>query len=129
MGLPRRMSRLAWPVLAVACAAIVAVGGELSTGALLAVGGAGVLVVAVGLARSAGAGGPPVGRAGRPWLAWLAAGLAWEVLALLDADLPTLSDLADPLLAHPAVRAAATLAWLLAGAWLVARPSSRPERR
>jgi hypothetical protein len=104
------------------CVAAVVVFGELSTGALLAVGGTGVLVAVVGLARRAGEAALPVGRRGLPWLGWLAAGVAWELLALLDDDVPTLSDLADPVLAHPPVRAAATLAWLIAGAWLLARP-------
>jgi hypothetical protein len=81
-----------------------------------------VLVAVVGLARRAGEAALPVGRRGLPWLGWLAAGVAWELLALLDDDVPTLSDLADPVLAHPPVRAAATVAWLIAGAWLLARP-------
>jgi hypothetical protein len=101
--------------------------GELSTGALLAVGGSGVLVAVVGLARSAGEAAPPVGRRGLPWLAWLAAAGAWEVVSLLHEDMPTLSDLADPLLGHPAARGAATVCWLWAGCWLVTRPG-RPER-
>ncbi len=109
-------------VVALACTAAVVVFGELSTGALLAVGGTGVLAAAVGLARHAGEAAAPVGRRGLPWLASLAAGLAWEVVTLLDDDLPTLSGLADPLLAHPPVRAAATVGWLVAGAWLLARP-------
>ena len=57
---------------------------------------------------------------------WLAAAVAWEFLVLLG-GLPTVSDLADPVLAHPAVRAAVTLAWLIAGAWLVTRPGRRPQ--
>ena len=57
----------------------------------------------------------------------LAAGVAWELLALLDDDLTTVSDLADLVLAHPPVRAAATLAWLLAGAWLLTRPGPHPQ--
>jgi hypothetical protein len=104
------------------CVAAVVVFGELSTGALLAVGGTGVLFAVVGLARRAGEAALPVGRRGLPWQGWLAAGVAWELLALLDDDVPTVSDLADPVLAHPPVRAAATLAWLIAGAWLLARP-------
>ncbi len=113
--------------VAVACAVTVAVSGELSTGALLAVGGTGVLVTAVGLARRAGGAAPPVGRRALPWVGWLGAVLAWEVTTLLDDDLPTVSDLADPLLAHPAARAAATCGWVAAGAWLLSRPASRAE--
>ena len=114
--------RLAGLAVGLPCVAAVVVFGELSTGALLAVGGTGVLVAVVGLARRAGEAALPVSRRGLPWLGWLAAGVAWELLALLDDDVPTLSDLADPVLAHLPVRAAATLAWLIAGAWLLARP-------
>jgi hypothetical protein len=109
------------------CVAAVIVFGELSTGALLAVGGIGVLVAVVGLARRAGEAALPVGRRGLPWLGWLAAGVAWELLTLADDDLPTVSDLADLVLAHPPVRAAATLAWLIAGAWLLTRPGQHPQ--
>ena len=111
----------------VPCVAAVLVFGELSTGALLAVGSTGVLVAVVGLARRAGEAALPVGRRGLPWLAWLAAGVTWELFTLLDDDLPTVSDLADLVLAHPPVRAAATLAWLIAGAWLLTRPRHHPE--
>jgi hypothetical protein len=110
---------------AVACAAAVAVAGELSTGALLAVAAAGAVVTTAGLARRAGAGTTPVGRRGLPWLGWLGAAVAWELVTLADDDLPALSDLADPVLASPVLRGGATLAWLAAGAWLVTRPGSR----
>ena len=109
-----------------ACAAAVAASGELSPGALLAVATAGAVVTAAGLARRAGAEAEPVGRRGLPWLGWLAAALAWEVLTLADDDLPTLSDLADPFLAAPVPRGAAVLGWLALGGWLVTRP--RPRR-
>jgi hypothetical protein len=114
--------------LAVPCVAGVAVCGELSAGALLGVGAAGVVVSAAALARRAGQAARPVGRSGLPWLAWLAAAGGWEV-ATLATGLPTLSDLADPVLVHPAVRAAATMLWLAAGAWLATRPrhSRRPR--
>jgi hypothetical protein len=115
--------------VAVACIAAVTVFGELSTGALLAVTGTSALVTARALAGSAGAAAAPVGRRGLPWLGWLVAGVAWEVVTLLDDDLPTLSDLADPLLAYPPARGVATVGWLVAGVWLVARPGSRAERR
>ncbi len=123
----RRTGRLTAPAVAVPCVAAVVWSGELSTGALLAVGGSGVLVAAVGLAGRAGEAAPPVGRRGLPWLAWLAAAVAWELVSLIDDDLPTVSDLADPLLAHPAARGAATAIWLLAGCWLIGRPG-RPQR-
>jgi hypothetical protein len=113
---------------AAVCVAAVSSFGELSTGALVAVGCTGVLVAAVGLAGRAGEAAPSIGRRGLPWLGWLAAAVAWEALTLLDDDLPTLSDLADPVLAHPPVRAAATIGWLGAGAWLLARPRHRREQ-
>src|SRR3954452_5614422 len=109
------------------CVAAVIVFGELSTGALLAVGGPGVLVAVVGLARRSGEAALPVGRRGLPWLGWLAAGLAWGVLALLDDALLTVSDRPDRPPAPPPVRAAATLAWLIAGAWLLTRPRHHPQ--
>jgi hypothetical protein len=125
MRCSRSARRLTCPAAAVACAAVVAVAGELSTGALLAVAAAGGVVTAAGLSRRAGAEAAPVGRRGLPWLGWLGAALAWELLTLADDDLPTLSDLTDPVLAAPVLRGAATLTWLAAGAWLVTRPGSR----
>jgi hypothetical protein len=125
VGCSRLLRRLTCATAAAACAATVAVAGELSAGALLAVTAAGLVVAGVGLARRAGAAAPPVGRRGAPWLVWLVAAAAWELATLADDDRPTLSDLADPVLAHPAARAAATLGWLAAGAWLVARPGRR----
>ncbi|TYP88945.1 hypothetical protein BD833_103101 [Blastococcus xanthinilyticus] len=110
---------------ALAVAVAVAVSGELSAGALLAVGLAGSAVVVLAAARRSGAAAPPVGRRGLPWLAWCAAALGWELVALAGDGQPSLSDLADPLLAHPGVRGAATLGWLAAGAWLIARPRAR----
>ena len=115
--------------MAVPCVAAVAVWGELSLGAFLAVGIAGSIVVGLGLARRSGEAALPVGRRGLPWLGWLAAAISWELVALADDDLPAVSDLADPLLAHPGLRAAATVCWLAAGAWLVARPRHRPPTR
>ena len=125
MRCSRSARRLTSAAAAAACAAGVAVSGELSPGALLAVAAAGAVVTAVGLARRAGAASAPVGRRGLPWLGWLAAALAWELLTLADDDLPTLSDLADPALASPVLRGGATLAWLAAGAWLVTRAGPR----
>ena len=120
----RRLTSLA---VGLCCVFAVLVFGELSTGALLVVGGTGLLVAVVGLAQRAGQAAEPVGRRGLPWLGWLAAGVAWELLALLDDDLPTVSDLADLVLGHPPVRAAATVAWLIAGAWLLTRPGHHPQ--
>ena len=111
----------------VSCVAAVMICGELSTGALIAVGTTGAALAGVGLARRAGAAPPPVRRRGWPWLVWLAAPVTWEVLTLVDGDLPTLSDLADPVLAHRALRGAATVSGLMAGAWLLARPRPRDE--
>jgi hypothetical protein len=124
----RCVRRLTILAVAVPCAAAVGFFGELSTGALVAVGSVGALTAVVGLAGRSGETAPTVGRRGLWWLGWLAAVLTWEVVALLDDDLPTLSDLADPVLAHPPVRAAATVAWLMVGAWLIARPGRLPER-
>ncbi len=101
---------------------MVAVSGELSAGALLAVVAAGLVVAGAGLARRAGAAAAPVGWRGLPWLGLLAVGVAWELAILADDGLPTLSDLADPVLAEPVLRGAATLGWLAVGAWLVTRP-------
>jgi hypothetical protein len=120
----RRLTSLA---AAASCVAAVLLFGELSTGALVAVGSTGVFFAVVGLAGRAGEAAPSIGRRGLPWLGWLAAAGAWEAFTLLDDDLPTLSDLADPVLAHPPIRAAATAGWLVAGAWLLARPRHRPE--
>jgi hypothetical protein len=114
--------RLTAAAAATACVGAVVVWGELSLGALLAVGIAGAIVVGLGLVRRSGEDSPPVGRRGLPWLGWLAAALSWELVTLADDDLATASDLADPLLAHPVLRGAATVCWLAAGAWLLARP-------
>ncbi|CCG03662.1 conserved membrane protein of unknown function [Blastococcus saxobsidens DD2] len=108
-----------------ACVTAVVVWGELSTGALVAVGLTGAAMAAVGVARRSGGAAAPVGRRGLPWLGWFAAVLGWELVTLADDDLPTVSDLADPLLASPAVRGLATLGWLAVGAWLLARPRRR----
>ena len=107
---------------ALGCALAVGISGELSAGALIAVCTAGTVVVGLGLARRSGAGAPPVARNGLPWAVVLVAVLAWELVALASDVLPTFSDLADPVLADPVVRGAATLCWLAAGAWLVQRP-------
>ena len=115
--------------LSVPCVAAVVVYGELSTGALIAVGSTGAALAAVGLGRRAGAAAPPVGRRGLPWLIWLAAVLAWELLTLVDDNLPTLSDLLDPILARPALRGAATMGWLAAGVWLLSRPRQQDQPR
>jgi len=125
MRCSRSARRLTCAAAAVACAVAVAAAGELSPGALLAVAAAGAVVTAAGLTRRAGAGAAPVGRRGLPWLGWLGAAVAWELVTLADDDLPTLSALADPVLALPVLRGGATLAWLAAGAWLVTRPGCR----
>ena len=111
----------------VPCVIAVIVCGELSTGALIAVGTTGAVLAGVGLARRAGEAAPPVGRRGWPWLVWIAAAGTWEALTLVDDGLPTLSDLLDPILAHPALRGAATICWLMVGAWLLARPCHRDK--
>jgi hypothetical protein len=122
VGFFRRPGRVAAGLAGAACVLSVGLFGELSAGALVAVAVTGLLVVGAGLVRRAGEAAAPVGRGAAPWLVWLVALVAWEVRALAAADVPTLSDLLDPVLAHPAVRAAATAGWLALGAWLVRRP-------
>ncbi|WP_448616939.1 hypothetical protein [Modestobacter sp. URMC 112] len=119
--------RLTSAAVAVPCVLAVATAGELSVGALLAVGTAGAMVTGLALALRSGEAAAPVGRRGLPWLGWLAVVVSWELVTLADDDVPTVSDLADPLLAHPVVRGGATVCWLAAGAWLLARPR-RPRR-
>ncbi len=123
------VERLAPLIAGVPCVAAVVTYGELSTAALIAVGATGALLAGVGLLRRVGEAAPPVAGGRLPWLIWLTAVMAWEVLTLVDADLPTLSDLADPILAVPTLRGAATVGWLAAGAWLLARPQHQQERR
>ena len=120
----RRLRPLAFGV---PCVAAVMICGELSTGALIAVGTTGTVVAVAGAARRAGESAPTVGRRGWPWLVWIAAAVMWEVLTLVDGHLPTLSDLLDPVLARPEARGLATIGWLMAGSWLLARPRRRGE--
>ena len=108
----------------VLCAVVVGAYGELSWQAFVAVAATGLLVAALAVLRRAGAGAPPVGRRGLGWATWLVVAAAVEATTLAHPDLPTLSDLADPLLADGPVRAAATLVWLAAGAWLLTRPAT-----
>lgn len=97
--------------------------GELSAEALVAVLGAGILLAGVALARRAGSGTPALPASGRPWLWWLSLLALWEVLTFAS-GLPTLSDLADPLLADRLLRATAMLIWFAVGCWLATRPRS-----
>ncbi|MGY1985724.1 hypothetical protein ACI792_05815 [Blastococcus sp. SYSU DS0669] len=120
--------RLTSVAVALSCAAAVMAWGELSVGALLAIGTAGTAVVVAGLLRRSGAAAPPVGRRGLPWLALVIAALSWELVTLADDGLPTASDLADPLLAEPLLRGAATVCWLAVGAWLIGRERRGPRR-
>ena len=131
MALPRPALARAQPsgvalascgALALGCAAAVAAYGELHAGSLIAVGTTGTFIAGVGLIRRTGAGSPSEGRMPGVWLLLGAVLAVFEVVALLDDDVPTVSDLADPALAVPVVRAAATLVWCAVGAWLVARP-------
>ncbi|MCZ2860733.1 hypothetical protein [Blastococcus sp. VKM Ac-2987] len=110
------------------CAAAVMAWGELSVGALLAIGTAGTAVVVVALVRQSGGTVPPVGRRALPWLALAVAAVSWELVTLADDELPTASDLADPFLAQPLLRGGATVCWLAVGAWLLDRPRRRPPR-
>ncbi|MGY1808846.1 hypothetical protein ACI8AF_15870 [Blastococcus sp. SYSU D00669] len=117
-----RGTRRLTALLGVPCTAAVAVHGELSAGALIAVAGAGLALAAVGLAQRAGRAAPPVGRRGVPWLVLLVAAVGWELVLLGVDGVPTLSDLLDPVLAHPVVRGPATVGWLVLGSWLLLRP-------
>jgi hypothetical protein len=109
-------------VLELGCAAAVAACGELHAGSHVALGTTGTLIAGVGLIRRTGAGSPSEGRLPSAWLILGAVLAVVEGVALLDDDVPTVSDLADPALAVPVIRAAATLLWSAVGAWLVARP-------
>lgn len=118
----RTARRLAPLAVGLPCVVAVVGYGELSAGSLVAVATTGAVLAGIGLVGRAGEAAPPVGRSAAPWLLWLAAVVAWELLTLVDDDLPTPSDLLDPVLAHPALRGAATIGWLAAGAWLLTRP-------
>lgn len=120
------MRRVTVAAGAASCVGAVMAWGELSLGAFLAVGTVGTIIVGLGLVRRCGETAPPVGRQGLPWVVWGTVAVSWELIMLVH-DMPTLSDLADPGLAHPALRGTATLCWLAAGAWLLARPTSRPS--
>lgn len=124
----RGAARLAAATFGAACACTVGVFGELSLGALLTTSAAGLVVAGAGLARRTGAAAAPVGPSGLPWLAWLTALGAWESYALASDDVPTLSDLLDPVLADPVVRSVATAGWLALGAWLLTRPRHEQPR-
>lgn len=114
---------VAWTLAAIPVAATVARFGELSIEAFVAVMVAGVAVMSVGLWRRSGSAAQFVGPGGFLWLGWVTAVSAWELAMFLDdTRFPTLSDLMDPVLAHPVVRGTATVAWFAAGVWLVRRP-------
>jgi hypothetical protein len=118
---PARAALAGYGVLALGCAAAVTAFGELHAGSLVAVTTTGMVIGGVGLIRRTGAGSTGGGRLPSAWL--LGAVLAvFEVVALLDDGVPTVSDLADPALAVPAVRGAATLLWCAVGVWLAVRP-------
>jgi hypothetical protein len=117
-----RSTAALWAGCALGAAVGVGLGGELSSAAHLAVLAAGAVVVGLGLVNRTGAGSRPVAPPAGRWLVWPALALAWEAVALVHGDLPTVSDLLDPLLAPAVVRAAATVAWVAAGAWLATRP-------
>lgn len=121
--------RIAPLVLGLPCVGAVVLFGELSTAALVAVVLTGGALAGVGLAWRAGAAAPPVGRAGLPWVAWLGVAVVLELLAFVHDGVPTVSDLLDPVLAHPPLRGAATVLWLAAGGWLLARSAPRDRSR
>lgn len=123
--LPRAALGCALGLVGVAVVIVVTRYGELSGEALVAVGAVGAVLAVVGLARRSGEAAPPVGRRGAGWLVWLTALGAWELLTLSHDSLWTVSDLLDPVLAHPLPRAVATVGWFLGGLWLVDRPGRR----
>lgn len=117
-------------------ATAVAIAGELSTGAHVAVIGTVSIVAAVALARpvaprtrgqkspflpdGGGRSRPPPRQKWRSLLVVAVVVLAWEGISLATPGLPTVSDLLDPVLAHPLPRGAATLAWYAVGVRLAA---------
>ena len=120
----RPVHALAWAVAAIPVAATVATYGELTIQAFVAVLVSGGVLTAAALRRRAGSAAPAVPGA-VVWLVWLVAVGLWELYTFLHQQrLPTLSDLTDPILAHPLVRGAATVAWFSAGIWLLRRPTS-----
>ena len=124
-ALPSRAVLRSGATLVVVSAATVAVFGELSWQAFLAVSIPGILLAGWALARRAGSGAPAPPDGGRPWLCWVIALALWELSTFLSGDaLPTLSDLADLPLASPVPRAAGVVIWFAAGWWLLMRPSS-----
>lgn len=125
-----RRQILVWTVAAIPVAATVGTYGELTPEAFVAVIVAGFALSGVALRRRSGSGAEPASRTALVWLVWLVAVGLWELNTVLhESRLPTLSDLMDPILAHPLIRATATAAWFLAGIWLLARPVAGEEGR
>jgi hypothetical protein len=121
---PSRRSALGWTLAVIPVVATVATFGELTLQSFAAVLAAGTLLTALALRRRSGSAAERVGPLGLVWLAWLAVVSLWELATLLDAaSLATLSDLMDPVLAHPALRGAATVVWAVCGWWLLRRPA------
>lgn len=111
-----------WGLLGLGCAAAVAGFGELHPGSLVAVVATGALVAGTGLLRRTGADPARGRRLPRGWLILGVVLAVFEGVALLHDGVPTVSDVADPALAVPVVRGAATLVWCAAGARLAMRP-------
>jgi hypothetical protein len=109
----------------VAYALVAALCRPLTGPALAAVLIAGIPVCWLGIRRRAQAGEPVDARSATLWLGIAGVAVAFELVLLWlgpnDADHPTLSTLADPLLATYPGRVAGYLLWLGAGAWLVSR--------
>jgi hypothetical protein len=120
--------RAALLLVGAACVVAVARYGELSGGAFVAVTTTGVALAAVAVRRRVGESAPRVGRRARPWAGWLLAAAICELYTLADDDVPTISDLLDPALAHSWLRGLATVAWLAGGAWLLSRPRGEAMR-
>lgn len=94
-------------------------------GALVVVTATGFILACAAVLAESGSAASPVGRAGTPWLALLLTAAVLEALTLASDRLPALSDLLDVVLRPPAARGAAAVVWLLLGAWLVTRPTTR----
>lgn len=115
-----------WDGAIVGYALVAAVFEPLTAPAAVAVLVPGVLLLALRATRPvrplpSGAVSPGVGAV---WLALVAAGASWWLVAFLwgnDANHPTLSLLLDPVLATYPARVLGYAAWLAVGRWLVTR--------
>jgi hypothetical protein len=119
------LATLPWVAVVVVTVAVVVGYGELSAEAFAVVLAAGTVLAAVALARRSGSAAAPAGRGAVRWLWWFAVAGLWELYTFVDKErFPTLSDLTDHAVAHPAARGGATVVWFAAGFWLLTRPTT-----